>query len=553
VNFAWLAFASAVAVAAPPALAQCPDGSPPPCGPRRIARIPIAVLYFDNLSRDTADLYLAESLTEEVTDRLGGIERLQIRSRNTVRHLQRAGSGDATRLGRALNARYVVDGSVRAAGAQLRISVRLVRTADGSEVWAQSFTRRRSDLLALQEEIALATAQRIVGTLLPTEQARILQRPTRLPAAYGHFILGNYFLRQRSPARLALAIAEYQSAVALDPDFAAARARMAHALSFGARYGLTGPLAALRPESLDARALAMAREALRLDPRSSDAWMVIGNLSRDLDSQALATERAIELDPDNAEAQHMAAQFYRSIGNDSASLQSHHRALALEPNRAITLHGLGFTHLLLRDYAGARRWLDSAIAVDSGLAFAWLRRGEVRLATHDHAGALADLRRAASLGVANLPLMAIVAAATGDSAPARALLQTELTGWQRAQALIALGRHSEALDVLEAATPGRSSIGPGFVSRTSTRSAAIRDSGGCSSRTAPDCAGDRSRMDRHCARCHAGCRFRCTGPLAHAGDAQRDAGAAAPLGPAHRPPVPGPHRPLQAGQPPRHS
>lgn len=432
---------------------QCPDGTPPPCRPRPVARIPIAVLYFDNLSSDTADAWLADGLTEEVTDRMSGLDRLEVRSRNSVRRMQRAGASDPLLLGRALNVRYVVEGSLRASGRHLRISVRLTRTTDGTQLWTQVYNRSRADLLDLQEDIALQAASRIVGSLLPPERARFVERPTRRPPAYDRFVLGNYFLRQRTPASLARAIREYQAALRLDTAFPAARARIALAYSLGLGYGMAPPFGPAPAESLRAAGMAQADQALRLDPRSSDGWMARGQLLEDPEASARAFVRAMALDASNAEAYHLAGANYRILGADSAAVRSFRQALALEPDRAITLHGLGFLYLLTRDYATARRWLDSAIAVDSALAPTWLRRSAVRLAQGEPIGALADARRSTALGLADPAWNAIVAAATGDTTEARALLDGPGDAWARAGLLVALGRHGEALDALEAVRP----------------------------------------------------------------------------------------------------
>ena len=134
---------AALAILAPSLPAQCPDGSLPPCGPRpqpRAAALPtsIAVLYFENLSRDTADAYLADGLTEELTGRLGDVERLRVSGRSAVRRAQQASGDDLAAVGRALNVRYLVEGSLRRSGAQVRVSSRLLRASDGVRVWGDT-------------------------------------------------------------------------------------------------------------------------------------------------------------------------------------------------------------------------------------------------------------------------------------------------------------------------------------------------------------------------------------------------------------------------------
>ncbi len=160
--------------------AQCPDGSPPPC--RATARrllgtiasaTSLAVLYFDNLSTDTADAYLADGLTEEITSRLGDVGRLRVTSRYAVRRFRAGVVPDVTTAGQALGVRYLVEGSVRRAGDRVRVSTRLIDAHTGFRVWGADYDRATRDLLALQEDIAREVAIQIAGRLLRTERAAL--------------------------------------------------------------------------------------------------------------------------------------------------------------------------------------------------------------------------------------------------------------------------------------------------------------------------------------------------------------------------------------------
>src|SRR5207253_1338888 len=223
-----------------PLTAQCPDGSPPPCrsATRPAAPAPnsVAVLYFDNLSRDTADAYLAEGLTDEIIARLGQIERLNVKSRTAVSRHRGAGT-DPMVLSRSLGVAYVVNGTVRRGKDRLRVTVELLQAASGDRLWGQQYDRAQADFLAIQEDIAVSVASAIAGRLLPAERSSLAGRPTRRPAAYDHFVKGNYYLGQRTPRAVARAIEEYQAAgeavkraIALDPRNAEAHHQYAFVL-----------------------------------------------------------------------------------------------------------------------------------------------------------------------------------------------------------------------------------------------------------------------------------------------------------------------------------
>src|SRR3989442_948747 len=188
-----LALASAVSAARLPA--QCADGSPPPCGrpaarPAPPAANSVAVLYFE--ARDTVDAYLAEGLTEDLTSLLGSVARVQVKSPGVVRHAQSVSPGDAPAIARALDVRYLVDGSVRRVGARVRVSIRLLTGATAVATWGDVFDRRPDELLALPSEIARAVSLRVGGdAAVPSSETGALGTlRTRSPAAYDHYLRG---------------------------------------------------------------------------------------------------------------------------------------------------------------------------------------------------------------------------------------------------------------------------------------------------------------------------------------------------------------------------
>src|SRR2546423_9537149 len=152
-------------------LAQCPDGTAPPCPEARASAVAapnsVAVLYFDNLSRDTADAFLVDGLTEAIIDRLARVPRLSVKSREAVRRLRDRRLENPTAIGRGLHATYLVGGSVRRSGEGLRVTVELSRTATGDRVWGEQYDRTENDLFRIESDIATAVAGAIVGRLLP--------------------------------------------------------------------------------------------------------------------------------------------------------------------------------------------------------------------------------------------------------------------------------------------------------------------------------------------------------------------------------------------------
>src|SRR5262249_31557499 len=250
--------------------AQCPDGSPPPCGrtpTRGPAATSVAVLYFDNLSRDTSEEYVADGLTEELITRLGEIQRLQVKSRTAVQRYRGKLIEDPAALARALNVLHLVSGTVQQGGGRLRVTVELTRAASGTRVWGQSYERPATDLMGVEAEIAQAIAEGVGGRLAPAERRSLAIRPSRNPEAYDHYLRGNYFLARRTAGDTRFAIDQYQKAVALDSSFTAALARIGYGYALYLDWGWTYP--GLPRDSILRRGFAVADQALALDSNAA--------------------------------------------------------------------------------------------------------------------------------------------------------------------------------------------------------------------------------------------------------------------------------------------
>ena len=432
----------------------------------------VAVLYFENLSPDSSDAFLASGITEEVISRLGSIERVHVKGRSAVRALPPAVRDDYDALGRTLGVRYVVEGSVRRSGQRLRVSVRLLTSENGFRVWGRDYDHAAGDLLALQEEIARDVATNLAGTLRPEERTRLAATGTGDPLAFEHYLRGNFHLGDRSPAAVRRAIGAYEAAVGRDSDFTPAVARLAYAYAQFLDWGWTYP--GLPPDSVLARGLAYADRALTQDPDAADAWLARGYLLSfrhpdTFEGVEEAFRRAIALRPDDAEAHHQHGWVLHELGRDADAVDAYQRALALEPHRASTLRGIGLVHLLANRDAAAHSWLDSSTRVDPGFYSSYGLRGLAKLRLGDVAGARADgemsLRLVPSDPSRGEFVLAMALAAAGDSAQARRLAARMAArlgpgapsmwdAWYVALALVGAGEHAAAADVL-ARVPAR--------------------------------------------------------------------------------------------------
>jgi adenylate cyclase len=281
--------------------AQCPDGSPPPCT-RAVTHAPapnsVAVLYFDNLSRDTADAFLADGLTEEIIIRLGQVQRLAVKSRFEVRRFRgQSADQDPAALGRALAAAYLVTGSVQRGGDRVRLRVAMVRAATRAQVWGDVIDRASSDLLTIESDIAREVATAITGQLLPEERLRLSRPVTSDPVAYEEYLRGLRALNNSHDEALRGALVHFDRAIERDSGFAAAYAGQAVAWVVLAD-------AYVPPRDGFERARDAARQAIARDSTQAIAYAVLAQAVLALDLDAREAERlarrSVTLDPHGA-------------------------------------------------------------------------------------------------------------------------------------------------------------------------------------------------------------------------------------------------------------
>jgi TolB-like protein len=462
-----LVAAALTVFAVPAARAQCPDGTPPPCRVERPAPPPasIAVLYFDNLSRDSANVYLADGITEEIISRLGQVQRLTVKSRYAVRRYRALADPDLGAMGRSLSVLNLVTGSLEHSGSRVRVRVELVRAASGLHVWGETYDRPDGDVLAIEDEIAQAVASEIVGRLVPSERRALTTAPTRSSAAYDHYLKGNFYLSRRtSEADGHRALVEYQDALRLDPAFAAAYGRLG--LVYGIYASWPWPYPGLTHDSLIALGLAAADRAIALDSSGVDGWLARGFLlisapttpegwrgfalnpamnATDLGCIAancnqaafIALSRAVVLDPRNAEVWYQYGRVNHVSGRLPQADSAFERSLALDPDHAVTAWLLGDAYLLEHRPADALQMLDSAIALGRRDVSVHSLRLQARLATRDTSGARADLEYIGGLlrpalsedSIADVfygTMQVLVTVARGDSDAARTRLDALL-------------------------------------------------------------------------------------------------------------------------------
>jgi TolB-like protein len=293
----------------------------------RITGQSIAVLPFVAISEAPEDVVLGDGLAEELLNVLAQLPDLAVAGR-TSSFAFREGSNDIREIGEALGVSHVLEGSVRRAGEQLRVTAQLIRSSDGFHVWSGTYDRPFADVLVVQDDIVRQIAQ-VLTVRLGVSKAIGDASETAIPAAYEQYLQGRYYFAERQVAEnRTAAITAFQTAVDIDPSFADGWAALARALVYSP-YSLASVEEAYR------RGHQAAQNALELDPNSAEALTVLSHyslrLSRDWEASQRYVEQALALAPNAAYVHYQSAMHFEYLGDRERASAAFRRALALDP------------------------------------------------------------------------------------------------------------------------------------------------------------------------------------------------------------------------------
>ena len=229
----------------------------------------IAVLPLDNFTGDPNQEYFADGMTDELTTDLATISALRVISRGSVMQYKGAHRPPTPVIAKALNVDAVVEGSVTRIGDKVRITAQLIDAPADQHLWAKSYERESRDVLALQDEVALAIAREINVELTPREQARFANSRTVDPQAHDAYLKGRYYLSSPTEERVRKALEQFQQAIRVDPNFAPPYSGMADAYILGADVYFP-------PNEVMPKAKAAAEKALQLDDTLAEAHFSLG-------------------------------------------------------------------------------------------------------------------------------------------------------------------------------------------------------------------------------------------------------------------------------------
>lgn len=431
----------------------------------------IAVLPFDNLSRDPDNAYFAEGVQDEILTRLAKVADLKVISRTSTQRFKSAPS-DLREIAKQLGVVHVVEGSVQKAADQVRVNVQLINALTDAHLWADTYDRKLIDIFAVESEIAKAIADTLQAKLTGSEQNAIAARPTESTEAHQLYLKGRFFWNKRTGNDLKKSIEYFEQAIAADPNYALAYAGLADG------YVLLPGYSGGTPKVCYPKAIAAAKKALDLDDTLAEAHttLAIAIWSFDFDFAEANKEfqRAIELNPNYAPA-------HQQYGNNTLSALGRFDDAIAEGKRAVELDPLALVinSDLAADYYFARRY-DEAVAgfrklleLDSGYYYGHFMLGQTLEAKGARDEAIAEYQKARALNDDPLVLGALAHAhgLSGNRVEAETILkqlqelskERYVSAFSFALACIGLGNKEEALRRLEQSYQDRAGADVGWI------------------------------------------------------------------------------------------
>jgi TolB-like protein/DNA-binding winged helix-turn-helix (wHTH) protein/Tfp pilus assembly protein PilF len=421
----------------------------------------IAVLPFDNFSADANQSYFADGMTEELITDLGELGSLRVTSRASVMRYRRAPK-PVQQIREELGVDAVVEGSVVRSGNNIRVDARLVDTADDRQIWAQSFTQSEQDIIALQDDVARAVAQRIEVAIDPSVRVRLRNARPVNAEAYEAYLHGTTYLAHHSDADLLRSLDYFKQAVAIDPTLAEAYAAEAQA------YCYLGDYTVLPDRIVWPQAEMAADTAIALDDSVGKAHaaraFALWRYEWDWNDADAEFQKALALSPNDSDAHHLYGIFLATRRQFAAAEQQLRAARQLDPLSLIVRTNIGWLSYYQRDYAMAIADYQSVLQSDpkfdpahEKLWIAYALQGQPQEASRElesifqgyHHSVLADrISVAAKLGdqSARLRLELIAYADSGF-----------LTSYEKARYLALAGERQAALRSLDEALRARES------------------------------------------------------------------------------------------------
>jgi TolB-like protein/Flp pilus assembly protein TadD len=417
----------------------------------------IAVLPFDNLSRDPDNAYFCEGVQDEILTRLARVADLKVISRTSTQKFKSAPE-NLPDIAKQLGVTNILEGSVQKSNDQVRVNVQLINALTDAHLWADTYDRKLTDIFAVESEIARTIAETLQARLSGSEKSSMAKTPTVNPDAYELYLKGRFFWNKRTGDDLRKGIDYFNQAIAKDPNYALAYVGLADCYLLLPSYAAVSPADSVPP------ARAALKKALELDDSLAEAHASSGLLATvELELQPGIDElkRAIELKPNYATAHHWLALAWMTVGKFDSAIAEAKRAVELDPLSLIINADFSWIYLCARRYDEAEAQARKVLEIDPSFFLAHYYLGEILQFTGRSSEAMAEYQKALDLTNDPYPLAAVgqICARTGKVEEARKILaqldeeakSRFVAPYARALLLTGLGERAQAIDELDRA------------------------------------------------------------------------------------------------------
>ena len=336
----------------------------------------IAVLPFANLSDEKANAFFADGVQDDILTSLAKIKDLRVISRSSVMQFRDVATRNLREIAKTLGVANVLEGSVRRQGDRVVVNVQLIDARDDKHIWANRYDRTLTDSLGLQGELAGEIADALRASLTADEKARVATKPTQNADAYVFYLRANQISQNPDTLLEDYKAAEqlYMQAIALDPDFALAHARLASV--YAGIFHYYEPTDAWKT-----KARTEAETALRLQPNLAEAHFAFGQciywMEKDYDRALEQFEIASRLSPSSGDTDRLIAAIKRRQGKWEESLEAYERVAKLDPQNPNIVRELLFTNTSMRRWPEAARWGERMRAMAPASLVAKMQSGYV--------------------------------------------------------------------------------------------------------------------------------------------------------------------------------
>jgi TolB-like protein/Tfp pilus assembly protein PilF/class 3 adenylate cyclase len=416
----------------------------------------LAVLPFENRSEEKANAYFADGIQDEILTRLSKIADLKVISRTSTQHYKSAPE-NLPEIARQLGVAHILEGSVQKAGDAVRVNVQLIKAANDSNLWADTFDRKLTDIFSVESDVAKAVAETLKAKLSGAEEQLIAARPTSDLTAYELYLKGRVLWGKRGGDNIRQAIAFYERAIVRDPNYARAYAGLAEA------YVILPIYTDASAREAYAKGKAAALKALQLDDKLAEAHNALALvlfLYLDFAGSISEFQRAIALNPNYATAHHWYGfNPLCTLGRFDEAIAESKRAVELDPLSLVINSDLGSNLMVARRYDEAIAQLRKTLEIDPTFSLAHGALAEALQFKGDLPGAIAEYTKAQELGAdpSIRVRMAAAKAQLGDKDAAVRILaeleearrNREIPGASLAVLYVSLGNRAEAIRCLE--------------------------------------------------------------------------------------------------------